>query len=205
MESKTGPTGVFERLEAQFEIAAGSMIAGLTKVATVSGGAGPDRIGLSCMASELGLKGDDGYIGAHAIGHGNFQKFAGISGPGLSRPYPPQVLGTTGQVHPPAPGSRARRDGTMLDNTLIVYLSDSAEGHHPVCQEWPFVLIGDLEDGSQESLPALLHGMETKATAPSPTFTSRSSTPSAKGKHFRRTRLRLGRSGPTGPLAEIMS
>ena len=35
-------------------------------------------------------------------------------------------------------------DGTMMDNTLIVYMSDSAEGHHPVCYEWPFVLIGDL-------------------------------------------------------------
>ncbi len=32
----------------------------------------------------------------------------------------------------------------MMDSTLVVYLSDSAEGHHPVCKEWPFVLIGDL-------------------------------------------------------------
>ena len=34
--------------------------------------------------------------------------------------------------------------GSMLDNTLIVYLSDSAEGHHPLCRDWPFVIIGDL-------------------------------------------------------------
>jgi hypothetical protein len=32
----------------------------------------------------------------------------------------------------------------MLDNTLIVYLSDAADSHHPGCREWPFVLIGDL-------------------------------------------------------------
>jgi len=143
MESKTGPTGVFERLEAQFEIAAGSMIAGLTNVATVSGGAGPDRIGLSCMASELGLKGDDGYIGAHAIGHGNFQKFAGISGPDchahIRRKCLEQLAKFIRRLEAVPEG-----DGTMLDNTLIVYLSDSAEGHHPVCQEWPFILIGDL-------------------------------------------------------------
>ena len=81
VETKLGPTGVFDRLEAQFENAAGAMIAGLTNVVTVSGGAGPDRIGLSCMASELGKNGADGYIGAHAIGHGNYQHFAGISGP----------------------------------------------------------------------------------------------------------------------------
>ena len=135
--------GVFERLEAQFEIAAGSMIAGLTNVATVSGGAGPDRIGLSCMASELGLKGDDGYIGAHAIGHGNFQKFAGVSGPDchahIRRKCLEQLAKFIRRLEAVPEG-----DGTMLDNTLIVYLSDSAEGHHPVCHEWPFILIGDL-------------------------------------------------------------
>ena len=36
------------------------------------------------------------------------------------------------------------RDGTMLDNTLIVYLSDAAEQHHRVCLQWPFVLVGGL-------------------------------------------------------------
>ena len=32
----------------------------------------------------------------------------------------------------------------MLDNTLIVYMSDAADSHHPGCKQWPFVLIGDL-------------------------------------------------------------
>ncbi|MGH7224640.1 MAG: hypothetical protein ACRELF_15560, partial [Gemmataceae bacterium] len=35
-------------------------------------------------------------------------------------------------------------DGTMLDNTAIVYLSDAAEGHHSRCWEWPFVVVGKL-------------------------------------------------------------
>ena len=35
-------------------------------------------------------------------------------------------------------------DGTMLDNTLIVYLSDGAEGHHSRCWEWPMVLLGNV-------------------------------------------------------------
>jgi hypothetical protein len=35
-------------------------------------------------------------------------------------------------------------DGTMWDNTLIVYLSDAAEAHHSRCWEWPFVLLGNL-------------------------------------------------------------
>lgn len=35
-------------------------------------------------------------------------------------------------------------DGTVLDNTVIVYLSDGAERHHSSCYEWPMVLIGNL-------------------------------------------------------------
>lgn len=138
-ETKTGPTGVFERLEAQFEIAAGCMIAGLTNVATISGGAGPDRIGLSCMGSEVG-KGD-GFIGSHGIGHGG--SAAGMSSAEcharIRRKCIEQLAKFIRLLEAVPEG-----DGTMLDNTLIVYLSDSAEGHHPVCHEWPFILIGDL-------------------------------------------------------------
>jgi hypothetical protein len=33
-------------------------------------------------------------------------------------------------------------NGTMLDRTVVVYLSDAAEGHHSRCWEWPFVVVG---------------------------------------------------------------
>lgn len=32
----------------------------------------------------------------------------------------------------------------MLDNTVIVYLSDSGDGHHPQLFEWPMVVLGSL-------------------------------------------------------------
>lgn len=35
-------------------------------------------------------------------------------------------------------------DGTMLDNTVIVYLSENAEAHHSNCFEWPLVMLGNL-------------------------------------------------------------
>lgn len=143
METKTNTTRVFDRLEAQFDIAAGLLISGLTNVVTVSAGAGPDRIGLSCMASELGLTGQDGYIGAHAIGHGKYQSFAGLSGTECHaqiRRKSMEKLATFITKLERVPEG----DGSMLDNTLIVYLSDSAEGHHPLCRDWPFVIIGDL-------------------------------------------------------------
>jgi len=138
-ESKTEPTGVFDRLEAQFDIAAGAIIAGLTNVVTVSAGAGPDRIGLDCMASEIG-KGS-GYIGSHGIGHGG--SAAGLTSSechALIRRKCMEKLAKFIATLESIPEG----DGSMMDNTLIVYLSDSAEGHHPGCLEWPFILIGDL-------------------------------------------------------------
>lgn len=137
--SKNAPTGVFDRLEAQLQIAAGTLIAGLTNVVTVSAGAGPDRIGLSCMANEIG-KGS-GFIGSHAIGHGASQ--GGMPSAEcharIRRTCLDRLAGFLRMLQSVPEG-----DGTMVDNTLVVYMSDSAEGHHPLCEEWPFVLIGDL-------------------------------------------------------------
>jgi hypothetical protein len=138
-ETKTAPTGVFDRLEAQFDTAAGAMIAGLTNVVTMSAGAGPDKIGLDCMASEVG-KGN-GYIGSHGIGHGG--SAAGMTAAEchalIRRKCLEKLAKFIGTLQ-----SIPEGQGSMLDRTLVVYMSDSAEGHHPGCREWPFVIIGDL-------------------------------------------------------------
>ena len=200
-ETKTGPTGVFERLEAQFENAAGTMIAGLTNVVTVSGGAGPDRIGLSCMGSEVG-KGS-GFIGAHGIGHGG-------SGAGMSytecharirRKCLEQLAKFIRRLESVPEG-----DGTMMDNTLIVYLSDSAEGHHPVCQEWPFILIGDLGGRLKLGNRYLRYpwygnnGHRTIANL----YLSLLHSVGEERKTFGVADFGLGDLDQTGPLAEIM-
>ena len=205
VETKLGPTGVFDRLEAQFENAASAMIAGLTNVVTVSGGAGPDRIGLSCMASELGKNGADGYIGAHAIGHGNYQHFAGISGPEchalIRRTCLEQLAKFIRRLESVPEG-----DGTMMDNTLIVYLSDSAEGHHPVCQEWPFILIGDLGGRLKLGNRYLRYpwygnnGHRTIANL----YLSLLHSVGEERKTFGVADFGLGDLDQTGPLAEIM-
>ena len=200
-ETKTGPTGIFDRLEAQFENAAGAMIAGLTKVVTVSGGAGPDRIGLSCMGSEVG-KGS-GFIGAHGIGHGG-------SGAGMSsgechalirRKCLEKLAGFLRRLEAVPEG-----DGTMLDNTLVVYMSDSAEGHHPVCQEWPFVLIGDLGGRLKLGNRYLRYpwygekGHRTIANL----YLSLLHAVGEKRKNFGVADFGLGDLDQAGPLAEIM-
>jgi hypothetical protein len=35
-------------------------------------------------------------------------------------------------------------NGTMMDNTLIVYMSDAPDTHHSTAMEWPMLLVGDL-------------------------------------------------------------
>ena len=35
-------------------------------------------------------------------------------------------------------------NGTMLDSTLIIWMSDSAEEHHGQGMQWPLVLVGNL-------------------------------------------------------------
>ena len=141
--SKPGPTGVFDKLEAQFDIAVSSFIAGLSNVATVSACAGPDRIGITCHSSEIFEGNNGGMINAHGIGHGRYTRFAGKLGPechaAIRRKCMEKMAGAIKKLESIPEGS-----GTMMDNTLIVYLSDAADQHHPGCYEWPFVLIGDL-------------------------------------------------------------
>ena len=182
-------------------IAAGTLIAGLTNVVTVSAGAGPDRIGLDCMASEVS-KGS-GFIGAHGIGHGG-------SGAGMSsgechalirRKCLEKLAGFLRRLEAVPEG-----DGTMLDNTLVVYMSDSAEGHHPVCQEWPFVLIGDLGGRLKLGNRYLRYpwygekGHRTIANL----YLSLLHAVGEKRKNFGVADFGLGDLDQAGPLAEIM-
>ena len=119
-------------LEAHFEIAAAALIAGLTNVVTLTSGSGGQRFG---KYPELGAPDQ------HALGHGG------------------TIMGKTNeesfivihQLHTRLIAGLARKlatipegNGTMLDNTAILFLSDSGEDHHPRLRNWPMVLLGNL-------------------------------------------------------------
>ncbi|MBL8794343.1 MAG: DUF1552 domain-containing protein [Planctomycetia bacterium] len=121
------------RLEAQFEIAAAALITGLTNVVTLSSGGGGQQY---IAFPELGIP-----VGGHHYGHGG-----GVPG----KTYEDCFV-TVRQFHCKMIAKLAQTlatvkegDGTLLDNTLIVYLSDSGDGHHPQLHEWPVVLLGNL-------------------------------------------------------------
>jgi hypothetical protein len=123
-----------DRLDAQFDLAAAALIGGLTNVVTLASGVGDPYF--SVKFGGLGIA-----VGKHTIGHGG--SYNGMTW---------DVLSTTiRRFHFELIARMMKKleavkegDGTMLDNTLFVYLSDAAEGHHSRCWEWPFVLVGHL-------------------------------------------------------------
>ena len=130
---------VFERLEAQFEIAAATLAAGLTNVVTLSSGCGLGFSAISPDGTEVGL--GPGAIASHGIGHGSsMQGHDSSECHELIRRRHMELLADFLKKLEGIPEG----DGSLLDNTLVVYMSDSAESHHPVCHEWPVVLLGDL-------------------------------------------------------------
>ena len=119
-------------LEAQFEIGTAALIAGLTNVVTLTSGSGGQRFG---KYPELGAQ------DLHGLGHGG--SIAGMTNE--------ESFIVIHQLHTRLIAEMARKlaaipegNGTMLDHTTILFLSDSGDGHHPQLRTWPMVLIGNL-------------------------------------------------------------
>jgi len=131
-DEKYTSTNEKHRLESQFEIAAASLISGLTNVVTICSG----------LCSPNGeMRGMGVNIGLHQVGHRgsdggrDYRQLYTI----LRKQHIEFIAGLVKRLESVPEG-----DGTMMDNTVIVYTSDAAETHHSTGNEWPFVLIGDL-------------------------------------------------------------
>lgn len=123
-----------DRLDAQFDLGAAALICGLTNVLTLSSAAGIRDFDITFKG--LGIE-----LGKHGIGHGgSYQGKTSAELYDIIRRYHfDRIAGLMKKLEKVPEGA-----GTMLDNTVIVYLSDGAEGHHSRCWEWPMVVIGDL-------------------------------------------------------------
>lgn len=133
-DDKYTSTTETDRLEAQFEIGASALISGLTNVLTISSGAGDPYF--SVKFTGLGID-----FGKHSIGHGG--SYNGMTSDQMAikiRKFHLEQVAYLGDRLAAVPEG----DGTMLDNTVIVYMSDAAESHHSRCWEWPMVVLGDL-------------------------------------------------------------
>lgn len=123
-----------DRLDAQFDLGAAALICGLTNVLTLSSAAGIGDFDITFKG--LGLN-----IDKHSIGHGkSYEDKTWADLYNIIRRYHFDLIaGLMQKLEKVKEGN-----GTMLDNTVIVYLSDGAESHHSRCWEWPMVVIGDL-------------------------------------------------------------
>jgi len=123
-----------DRLDAMFDIGTAALICGLTNVLTLSSAAGIQDFDITFKG--LGLN-----IDKHSIGHG--KGYAGKTWADLyniiRRYHFDLIAGLLKKLERVPEG-----DGTMLDNTVLVYLSDGAESHHSRCWEWPMVVIGNI-------------------------------------------------------------
>jgi len=121
------------RIESHFELASAALIAGLTNVITLR----PDTLGVKY--TELNLSNS-----VHALGHLQQNKASnGWTGH--------QARMEIEKLHITEIAKMAKKlaaipegDGSMLDNTMIVYMSCSSGDHHCAGHDWPFVLVGGL-------------------------------------------------------------
>ncbi len=129
--SSLSPT---DRLDAHFDMATASLIGGLTNCATIASGVGFSNMNVTFEA--LGINRHKHIIG-HAL-YNEDDKTAWQEAEKI-RNYHFGLIARTMDALAKVPEG----NGTMLDRTVIVYLSDGAETHHSRCYEWPMVVLGD--------------------------------------------------------------
>ena len=130
---KTG--GYADGVVSQCDIATAALVAGLTNVVSIS-------VGLGVVPNNY-----SGFTKSqpHGLGHGSADKDLG-----LEKPF--EVLSHLRNFHARQVARLVKKlketpegDGTMFDNTLVVFMSDNANQQH--CWKganWPFVLLGNL-------------------------------------------------------------
>ncbi len=122
------------RLDAHFDLAAAALTAGLTNVVTLASGCGDPYF--EVRFGGLGIE-----LDKHAIGHARGEaKRDWVELMSLIRRFHFELIARLMKKLQSVPEG----NGTVLDNTAILYLSDGAERHHSSCFEWPMVLIGNL-------------------------------------------------------------
>ncbi len=130
----TPPKSMVDVTAAQCDVAAAALISGMTNVVTITSGVGSifgtDYSGISPSPT-------------HGIGHGTIDPKLEVPGLEVLRRY---------REHHSTQAARLLKklqatpegNGTMLDNTVLVFTSDCAQTQHTKGDHWPFVLVGDL-------------------------------------------------------------
>ena len=177
----TYATDCMERFVAQLTLAIASLKGQLTNVAVVTSGAGDDFSPLTYPGAPAG---DDHTRIRHDLHHASASDPVALQTIHDMTTFQLTAIAAAAQdlMNTPDPVGT----GSMLDNTVIVFIGDNGEQHHSTASEFPVVLIGGK---------AL--GLSTPAAA-------RSSTPAstAAARTTARSRQRLcGTPSATSPVS----
>ena len=114
------------RQEAHFDLATAALIAGLTNVVTIR----LDNVDMTYK--RLGIDQHN-----HGIGHDEGTK-SQSEYRDIIQQHHSELLATMANKLRAVPEG----DGNMLDNTMIIFLSDSSDNHHGSGMEWPYLIVG---------------------------------------------------------------
>mgnify|MGYP002624329781 CR=1 FL=1 len=134
-----------ERLKAHFDLAASSLIAGLTNVCSIR----CEHLGMRLSGLGLGTRtvhglghmienGNDGNTGdafeGEAANYGEFKVREVIMNSHME-----MIAGLWNKLKAVPEG-----DGSMADNTVVIYFSDHGDRHHSPFYLWPMTVLGDM-------------------------------------------------------------
>ncbi|MBM81299.1 MAG: hypothetical protein CMJ78_12010 [Planctomycetaceae bacterium] len=117
-------------LEAHFDMAAAALISGITNVVT-----------LHCDDLNSSYQGIGITPKVHSVGHGaSSGQYSSQDCRNMIRTLHFELIAELAAKLNKTPEG----NGTMLDNTIIVYVSDNSDKHHSSATEWPMVVLGNL-------------------------------------------------------------
>ena len=183
------------RMGLHFELATSALVTGLTNVVTLR----PDTLGI--IYSDLGITQH-----VHALGHlGDGKTANGWDGPRARKEVDKLQLAFIAKMAKHLKGI-PEGNGTMLDNTMIVYLSCAGGQHHDGQRDWPFVLVGGtnnrLKSGRYIQYPSYQNaGHRTIANL---YMSLMQAAGLQTGDHFGQLDAQLKDLDVAGPLSELM-
>ena len=159
----TSEPALEERVKLHFQIWTTALIANLTNVVAFSA----EATSIGCMWRGLGF-----VLGAHQHGHNEWegeplvQKTPGLNPLDEVHKFHAGLLGQS------IDALKAVKEGdrTLFDNTIIMWLNDGAEQHHPLLHRWPTLIAsgnnGALKTGGRFFRYPVFESIEkTKPTA----------------------------------------
>ncbi len=118
------------QLEAHFDMASAALISGITNVVTIH----TDDLNSSYQGLGITPK-------VHSVGHGaSSGKLSSQECRDIIRKFHFDLIAGMATKLKTIPEA----DGSMLDNTIIVYVSDNSDKHHSSATEWPMTILGNL-------------------------------------------------------------